>query len=78
MGIGIGGDYPLSAVISSEFAATRTRGRVMTAVFAFQGWGNLGQSYYLIISPARLLIRFVFSGCSRFVHYGASLQESHH
>jgi PHS family inorganic phosphate transporter-like MFS transporter len=41
MGIGIGGDYPLSAVISSEFAATRTRGRFMTAVFAFQGWGNL-------------------------------------
>jgi PHS family inorganic phosphate transporter-like MFS transporter len=41
MGIGIGGDYPLSAVISSEFAATRSRGRVMTAVFAFQGWGNL-------------------------------------
>jgi PHS family inorganic phosphate transporter-like MFS transporter len=41
MGLGIGGDYPLSAVISSEFAATRTRGRFMTAVFAFQGWGNL-------------------------------------
>jgi len=40
MGVGIGGDYPLSAVISSEFAATRTRGRLMTAVFAFQGWGN--------------------------------------
>ncbi|TFY72287.1 hypothetical protein EVG20_g720 [Dentipellis fragilis] len=40
MGVGIGGDYPLSAVISSEFASTRTRGRLMTAVFAFQGWGN--------------------------------------
>ncbi|KAA1467701.1 phosphate permease [Dentipellis sp. KUC8613] len=40
MGIGIGGDYPLSAVISSEFASTRSRGRLMTAVFAFQGWGN--------------------------------------
>lgn len=40
MGIGIGGDYPLSAVISSEFASTRIRGRMMTAVFAFQGWGN--------------------------------------
>ncbi|KAH9998820.1 major facilitator superfamily domain-containing protein, partial [Russula compacta] len=39
-GIGIGGDYPLSAVISSEFAATRSRGRLMTAVFAFQGWGQ--------------------------------------
>jgi len=40
MGIGIGGDYPLSAVISSEFASTRIRGRMMTATFAAQGFGN--------------------------------------
>ncbi|KAG6917702.1 hypothetical protein DXG01_001474 [Tephrocybe rancida] len=40
MGFGIGGDYPLSAVISSEFAPTLTRGRTMTAVFSMQGWGN--------------------------------------
>ncbi|CAK5267263.1 unnamed protein product [Mycena citricolor] len=40
VGVGIGGDYPLSATISSEFAATRIRGRLMTAVFANQGWGN--------------------------------------
>jgi PHS family inorganic phosphate transporter-like MFS transporter len=40
MGVGVGGDYPLSAVISSEFASTRIRGRMMTAVFASQGWGN--------------------------------------
>ncbi|KAF8240716.1 phosphate permease [Tricholoma matsutake] len=40
MGVGIGGDYPLSAVISSEFASTRIRGRMMAAVFAAQGWGN--------------------------------------
>ncbi|KAJ7931382.1 major facilitator superfamily domain-containing protein [Mycena leptocephala] len=40
MGVGIGGDYPLSATISSEFASTRIRGRMMTAVFAAQGWGN--------------------------------------
>lgn len=40
MGVGIGGDYPLSAVISSEFASTRIRGRMMNAVFASQGWGN--------------------------------------
>jgi PHS family inorganic phosphate transporter-like MFS transporter len=40
MGIGIGGDYPLSAVISSEFSSARIRGRLMTAVFAAQGWGN--------------------------------------
>ncbi|KAI0950996.1 hypothetical protein AcW1_008157 [Taiwanofungus camphoratus] len=41
MGIGIGGDYPLSAVISSEFSSVHIRGRVMTAVFANQGWGQL-------------------------------------
>lgn len=41
MGVGIGGDYPLSAVISSEFASTRIRGRMMNAVFASQGWGQL-------------------------------------
>lgn len=40
MGVGIGGDYPLSAVIASEFSSTRIRGRLMTAVFAAQGWGN--------------------------------------
>ena len=39
-GVGIGGDYPLSAVITSEFAARRIRGRMMTAVFSAQGWGN--------------------------------------
>jgi MFS transporter, PHS family, inorganic phosphate transporter len=44
-GVGIGGDYPLSAVISSEFATTRTRGRLMTAVFAAQGWGNFSMLY---------------------------------
>ncbi|KAF9496828.1 MFS general substrate transporter [Pleurotus eryngii] len=41
LGVGVGGDYPLSAVISSEFASTHIRGRMMTSVFACQGWGNL-------------------------------------
>lgn len=49
MGIGIGGDYPLSAVISSEFASTHIRGRLMTAVFAFQGWGNFRMSCLFLI-----------------------------
>ncbi|KAF5324100.1 hypothetical protein D9619_011201 [Psilocybe cf. subviscida] len=40
MGIGIGGDYPLSAVITSEFSATKFRGRMMTAVMSAQGLGN--------------------------------------
>ncbi|CAG8629561.1 1588_t:CDS:2 [Cetraspora pellucida] len=41
LGIGIGGDYPLSAVITSEFATTTRRGAMMSAVFAMQGIGIL-------------------------------------
>jgi PHS family inorganic phosphate transporter-like MFS transporter len=41
MGIGIGGDYPLSSIITSEFATTKWRGAIMGAVFANQGWGQL-------------------------------------
>ncbi|KAF8318367.1 phosphate permease [Clavulina sp. PMI_390] len=48
-GIGIGGDYPLSAIITSEFAATRIRGRMMTAVFSAQGWGTLLSSIVSLI-----------------------------
>lgn len=44
LGVGIGGDYPLSAIISSEFASTRIRGRMVTAVGWTQGWGNLSKS----------------------------------
>jgi len=40
-GIGIGGDYPMSSVISSEFATTKWRGAIMGSVFANQGWGQL-------------------------------------
>jgi PHS family inorganic phosphate transporter-like MFS transporter len=49
MGVGVGGDYPLSAVITSEFASTRLRGRLMTAVFTAQGWGNLVASLVALI-----------------------------
>ena len=49
MGVGIGGDYPLSAVISSEFASTKIRGRMMTAVFAAQGWGNFSAALIAFI-----------------------------
>ncbi|KAK3319375.1 phosphate/H+ symporter [Apodospora peruviana] len=41
MGVGIGGDYPLSSVITSEFAPTRWRGAMMAAVFSMQGIGQL-------------------------------------
>ncbi|KAK0641601.1 major facilitator superfamily domain-containing protein [Cercophora newfieldiana] len=41
MGVGIGGDYPLSSIITSEFATTKWRGAMMGAVFAMQGLGQL-------------------------------------
>ena len=37
---GVGGDYPLSAIITSEFATTKWRGAMMGAVFAMQGIGQ--------------------------------------
>ncbi|QRV82161.1 Sugar (and other) transporter [Ceratobasidium sp. AG-Ba] len=49
MGVGVGGDYPLSAVITSEFAATRIRGRMMTAVFAMQGFGYFAASLVALV-----------------------------
>ncbi|RKO92433.1 major facilitator superfamily domain-containing protein [Blyttiomyces helicus] len=41
LGVGIGGDYPMSAVITSEFANVRYRGMMLSAVFAMQGVGIL-------------------------------------
>ncbi|XP_024519561.1 probable inorganic phosphate transporter 1-3 [Selaginella moellendorffii] len=41
LGFGIGGDYPLSATIMSEYANTKTRGAFVAAVFAMQGVGIL-------------------------------------
>lgn len=40
LGFGIGGDYPLSATIMSEYANKRTRGAFIAAVFAMQGFAQ--------------------------------------
>ncbi len=44
LGIGIGGDYPVSATIMSEFAGKRHRGMMVSLVFAMQAAG-------LIVGP---------------------------
>lgn len=49
MGIGIGGDYPLSSIITSEFATTKWRGAMMGSVFAMQGFGQLGAGLITLI-----------------------------
>jgi len=39
LGLGVGGDYPVSATIMSEYANRRDRGKLITLVFAMQGLG---------------------------------------
>jgi len=39
LGIGIGGDYPVSATIMSEYSGKNSRGRMVGLVFAMQGAG---------------------------------------
>lgn len=53
VGIGIGGDYPTSAVVASEYANRKNRGFLVLLVFAMQAVG-------LIVGPlfASLLIAF--------------------
>ena len=41
MGIGIGGDYPLSAAVIADRAHRTRRGSLIALVFAAQGWGGL-------------------------------------
>ncbi|EEA25103.1 phosphate:H+ symporter [Talaromyces marneffei ATCC 18224] len=52
MGIGIGGDYPLSSIITSEFATTKWRGAMMGSVFAMQGIGQLAGAIIALIVTA--------------------------
>ncbi len=49
LGIGIGGDYPVSATIMSEYSSKSTRGRMVGLVFAMQGLG-------LVVGPLIALI----------------------
>ncbi|KAF8026342.1 hypothetical protein BT93_F2971 [Corymbia citriodora subsp. variegata] len=49
LGVGIGGDYPLSATIMSEFANKRTRGAFIAAVFSMQGFGILASSVVTMV-----------------------------
>jgi MFS transporter, PHS family, inorganic phosphate transporter len=49
LGLGIGGDYPVSAVLMSEYANRRDRGRLVGLVFSMQALG-------LIIGPLVALV----------------------
>ena len=52
LGVGIGGEYPLSASMASESSEAKVRGRVIAGVFAMQGVGMLFSSLlgYLLVA----------------------------
>ncbi|OAY84553.1 probable inorganic phosphate transporter 1-7 [Ananas comosus] len=58
LGFGIGGDYPLSATIMSEYANKRTRGAFIAAVFAMQGFGILAGGMSAIVVSYAFKRRF--------------------
>ncbi|CAI0386123.1 unnamed protein product [Linum tenue] len=58
LGFGIGGDYPLSATIMSEYANKKTRGAFIAAVFAMQGFGILAGGLFAIVVSTSFNARF--------------------
>ncbi|XP_062080427.1 inorganic phosphate transporter 1-4 [Humulus lupulus] len=58
LGFGIGGDYPLSATIMSEYANKKTRGAFIAAVFAMQGFGILAGGLFAIIVSVAFKTQF--------------------
>ncbi|KAK8467982.1 hypothetical protein PHAVU_007G193200 [Phaseolus vulgaris] len=58
LGFGIGGDYPLSATIMSEYSNKKTRGAFIAAVFAMQGFGILAGGVFAIIMSSIFKTQF--------------------
>jgi PHS family inorganic phosphate transporter-like MFS transporter len=49
LGIGIGGDYPMSATVSSEWSSEGRRGQMLALTFSMQGWGQFASALVDII-----------------------------
>ncbi|KAG5638996.1 hypothetical protein H0H81_007904 [Sphagnurus paluster] len=49
LGIGVGGDYPMSASITSDRSNLRKRGTMLAYIFSNQGWGSFMGSLMTII-----------------------------
>ncbi|CAE6424808.1 unnamed protein product [Rhizoctonia solani] len=49
LGIGVGGDYPMSAAVTGDRASLRKRGTMLIYVFANQGWGSFVGSLITMI-----------------------------
>ena len=62
LGVGIGGEYPLSATMASEGAEPSVRGRVVAGVFSMQGVGMLFSSLlgYLLVKVFGASLEFTW------------------
>lgn len=49
MGMGIGGDYPMSAAVVSDRANLGRRGVMLAFIFSMQGWGNFAGGIITIV-----------------------------
>jgi PHS family inorganic phosphate transporter-like MFS transporter len=49
LGIGIGGDYPLSATIVAEYANKNDRGKLVSSTFAMQGFGIIAGAVLAVV-----------------------------
>ncbi|KAH9942537.1 MFS general substrate transporter [Epithele typhae] len=49
LGIGVGGDYPMSASVATDRANVKRRGTLLAYIFANQGWGSFVGSLAFII-----------------------------
>ncbi|GLB45269.1 putative sugar (and other) transporter [Lyophyllum shimeji] len=49
LGVGVGGDYPMSASITSDRSNLRKRGTMLAYIFSNQGWGSFMGSLITII-----------------------------
>ena len=59
-GIGIGGEYPLSAVIASEYAPTAKRSRILALVFAMQAFAIATGSIVSLIVTSVVQARYPY------------------
>jgi PHS family inorganic phosphate transporter-like MFS transporter len=50
LGIGVGGDYPMSATVVSDRANVHRRGTMLCFIFANQGWGSFVGAIVTIVS----------------------------
>lgn len=63
LGVGIGGDYPVSSTIMSEYSNVKNRGKMVSSVFAMQGFGLLLGAFIGVVSifflPTDIAWRFM-------------------